>query len=352
MHLFELLQASSQSEVNPDVAPYGADIHRAQERMANASKAEKIAALMDWAKNNQPCFFGRLGAARKQNVKIDVFVVEEADIARGDGYLLETLREQRTAWKSRALIGESNSILYFFTSDTLRDLRPSELLEAVFVKIADLIFPEFGGVHADTIYTEAIPLEMRDGLFLFKAGINFFHTTAHATPNHDRRIPGGVLVSVNSVGHYANNLVRLGDCATLSEAVKAVRKIAWMSIGNGGAGLNLAQSTSWHNINPQRTCQRHPGPKHIPENFDTEEYSAYYQTDVMIPLDLARNDVVLGSTHHEVWKWLKIEYFSDEHCQQGDVNFGMFHGYRIDPEAILFNPWIPLRAKNAPDLIY
>jgi len=352
MQLFELLQSCPPAEAKPETAPYGTDIQRAQERMADASKPEKVAALMDWARNNQPCFFGRLGAARKQNVKIDVCVVEDAAVGRGDDHLRETLREHRVAWKERARIGESDSILYFFTSDTLRDLRPSKLLESVFVKIADLIFPEFGRVYADTIYTEAIPLEMSDGLFLFKAGINFFHTAAHATPNHDRRIPGGVLVSVNSVGHYANSLVRLGDCATLADAVMAVRKIAWMSIGNGGSGLSPAQTTSWHNINPQRTCPLHPRPKQIPENFDTDEYSAYYQTDVMIPSELTREDVALGSTNHEVWKWLKIEYFSEEHCQLGDVNFGMFHGYRIDPEAILFNPWIPLKAENNPNLAY
>ena len=352
MQLFELLQVCPPSDAGLVAAAYGPDIQRAQERMADASKSDQAAALMDWARNSQPCFFGRLGASRKQNIMIDVCVIDEADVQRGDDYLRGTLREHRAAWKERARNGESDSILYFFSSQTLRDVRPSILLERIFTKIADLIFPEFGGVHADTIYTEAIPLAMNDDLFLFKAGINFFHTAAHGTPNHDRRIPGGILVSVNSVGHYANNLVRIGDCASLAEAVQAVRKIAWMSIGNGGTGLSPTHSTSWHNINPERTCPMHPRPKQIPENFDTDEYAAYYQTDVMIPSELTTLDVGLGSANHEVWKWLKIEYFSDEHCELGDVNFGMFHGYRIDPEAILFNPWIPLKAENNPDLVY
>lgn len=34
------------------------------------------------------------------------------------------------------------------------------------------------------------------------------------------------------------------------------------------------------------------------------------------------------------------------------VNFGMFHGYRVDQDAFLFNPWIPLKAENNPNLVY
>ncbi len=30
----------------------------------------------------------------------------------------------------------------------------------------------------------------------------FFYSSAHRTRNHDRRIPGGILISVNAPGHF------------------------------------------------------------------------------------------------------------------------------------------------------
>ena len=82
--------------------------------------------------------------------------------------------------------------------------------EGCVMGLSDLIFHEYAPVSTDVIYTEAAPLVLNGKLLLYKAGVNFFHTTAHNTANHDRRIPGGAVISINSVGHYANNLIRAG----------------------------------------------------------------------------------------------------------------------------------------------
>ena len=71
---------------------------------------------------------------------------------------------------------------------------------------------------------------------LFKGGINLFYPSAHRTLNHDRRIPGGVMISTNSPGHYATSLVTRGVFDSFEEAVDEVRDIARRSIGNGGYG--------------------------------------------------------------------------------------------------------------------
>ncbi len=92
------------------------------------------------------------------------------------------------------------------------------------------------------IYTEAIPLRGCDGVLrLFKASVQLFHTGAHLRRHHDRRIPGGAMISVTAPGHYANSLVTQGLYTDLTESTQMVRRLAARSIGAGGLGDDRAQ---------------------------------------------------------------------------------------------------------------
>lgn len=215
-----------------------------------------------------------------------------------------------------------------------------------------MIFHEYAPVSADVIYTEAAPLILNGQLLLYKAGVNFFHTTAHNTANHDRRIPGGVVISINSVGHYANNLVRTGSAPDLDTAIASIRRLAWQSIGNGGFSLEKKESSSWHNIDPVNSCPAHERPSTVPDGFSIRKYAAWYHTDVLIPECLTKNITTVGDPCLEQWKWLTIEYFTSVQYALGSIDFGMFHGYPVDLEALLFNPFPPIRALNSPSLVY
>ena len=351
MQLFELIGTAPCHE--GEHASYGPDIDEINRQLfATTNKIEKKEILLSWAKKYQPCILGRLGSSRKRGIQISVIVVDEQDIAKGDEYLEQYLRRCRREWKDECARGESDAVLYFLNVEKLSRIPPSARLLEIFTRFSDLIFHEFGPIRPDVIYTEAAPLTVNEKLYLFKAGINIFHTTAHLTSNHDRRIPGGAVISINAVGHYANNPVSKGVFKNVDEAVDDIRRLAWQSIGNGGISAPGAATTSWHNIDPKNTCPFGLRPSTVPENFSIANYTARYHTDILIPRRLTEVPTSLGDPTIEDWKWLTIEYFTARQYELGSIDFGMFHGYPVDHEAIYFNPFPPIRAVNSPDLIY
>lgn len=147
-------------------------------------------------------------------------------------------------------------------------------------------------------------------------------------------------------------MVKQGQFKDVEDAVANIRKFAWQSIGNGGIGVNNPALTSWHNIDPKNTCPFGERPSTVPENFSIANYSARYHTDILIPRRLTEVPTTMGDPSVEDWKWLTIEYFTARQYQLGSIDFGMFHGYPVDDEAIYFNPFPPIRAVNSPKLIY
>lgn len=351
MQLFELIDAAPCQEGKH--ASYGPDIDEANRHLfSTTDKAKRKEILFTWARKFQPCILGRLGSSKKRGIQISVVIVDEQDIARGDECLKQYLRKGRRDWKNECARGESDAVLYFLCVEKLSRIPPSSHLLEIFTRFSDLIFHESGPIQPDVIYTEAAPLKVGEKLYLFKAGINFFHTTAHLTSNHDRRIPGGAVVSANAVGHYANNLVTRGVFKDVDEAVEDIRRLAWQSIGNGGISVSDEATTSWHNIDPKNTCPFGQRPSTVPENFSIANYTARYHTDILIPQYLTEVPITLGDPTVEDWRWLTIEYFTARQYELGSIDFGMFHGYPVDSEAIYFNPFPPIRAVNSPELIY
>lgn len=332
---------------------YGEDLDLANVALfRETDKTKKKEIILSWLRRKQPCLLGRLASTGKQNIQLSIYVVDDNDILLGQDHLRAYLQACRQEWKQACSKGESDAVLYFFNIRKLVDLLPSENLVDIFKAFSNLIFNEYCPVSTDVIYTEAAPLIQDGRLFLYKAGINFFHTTAHNTANHDRRVPGGAVISINSVGHYANNIVRQGLAADLDEAISNIQRLAWQSIGNGGIGLGRKRSTSWHNLDPDNTCPYPARPSTVPERFSTKKYAANYHTDVLIPDLLTRQVIEMGDPTIEEWKWLTIEYFTATQYELGSIDFGMFHGYPVDHQAINFNPFPPIRGVNSPKLIY
>ncbi|MFT4277758.1 MAG: hypothetical protein QM576_15515 [Rhodopseudomonas sp.] len=94
-----------------------------------------------------------------------------------------------------------------FNGSRLAHLKPGASLLAICEKIGNLYLVEHAPIERDVVYTESIPLR-NSGVGLFKAGINIFYPSAHRTRNHDRRIPGGIMISINS------RRKRIGDFVT------------------------------------------------------------------------------------------------------------------------------------------
>ncbi len=325
----------------------------------DASEEEKRAALFKWTGRSQPCLFGRLashhdrGESATKGLGIDLCWIHEWEIAQGRNYVSAKIQRARRAWKDRAERGESSGFLIMFNSRQLTYAKPGKQLLDVCIELSNLYLIEHAPIAADVIYTEAVPLRRGDGaLTLFKAGCNIFYSGAHRTVNHDRRLPGGLMFSMNSPGHYANSLMVRGIMENLTEAVDFIRETAFRSIGNGGIGCPGMPSASWHNEadSTESTAPGRRRPSYIPHNFDPSRYSAVYHTDVLVPTNVTTDDRIVHDSYAEaeaeVWKYLILDYITTEEFPVEHVNHALFHGQLIEECGKYHNPWPARVAHN------
>ncbi|MFN3686642.1 hypothetical protein [Salinarimonas sp.] len=311
---------------------------------------ERYEALLAWLSRNQPCLFGRFAARGLRGLDIDVAWLDDTDIALGDEHLRFKIQSLRRAWKREASQGRAHGFLVMLNSVKLAHALPGAALVDICRRFADLYFVEFAPVDVDVIYTEAVPLR-RNRLSLFRGGANLFYTGAHGTANHDRRVPGGILLSINSVGHWANTQVANGQASDLSEAVDRVMDLALRSIGNGGIGMSPGRSCTWLNREscPRRLARRRPLtglPRSIPDDHSQTFYSGLYHTDVLVP-DVVTRDVDFSRTDN-LWERLEFTYISEEPLAPGHENFGQMHGHSAAYEALYANPWLPVQPVRWP----
>lgn len=313
---------------------------------------EKRCALWRWIGRSQPCMFGRLAANGAKHLRADLCWIHPWELAEPRAYVAEKIQRARRAWKDRAERGESSGFLIMFNHPRLAYAAPSPEFVALSAVLSNLYLVEHAPIEADVIYTEAVPLRAPDGqLTIFKAGCNIFNSGAHATRNHDRRVPGGVMFSMNSPGHYANSLAAGGHVDSFDEALALIKKTAMTSIGNGGIGCPATGTTSWHNHDETETSSvpwASRRPSHVPTAADESRYAALYHTDVLVATDVMSDGRHVQSPFggEEVWAHLILDYISAERFPADHVNYGLFHGHPVDDCGKYHNPWPARRARN------
>jgi hypothetical protein len=352
---------------------FGADIDRAHRVLLDPDAAEpqKEAELRRWLALYQPCLFGRLaarqgaGTAASKGLGFEIVWIADRDLDLGEEHVAARIQAGRRAWKERAERGESSALLIFFNSERLALARPGAELREAARRLAELYLVEFGRVDGDVVYTEAVPLRHPDGrLHVYKASTQLFYTGAHLMRNHDRRIPGGMVISMNGPGHLARSLALRRVTPDYPRAVEFVRSTAMRSIGNGGIGHPAALSSSWHNRldAPHATggeCPV-PSPRTAPsrraalEQVDHDRFSAVYQIDVLIQSDVLGETDPRPQAHRpeDVWPQLHLEYISTRMTTPDEPDHGWFNGVPIDECALYHNPWPPYRAQNSADFDY
>jgi hypothetical protein len=311
----------------------------------------KKARFRQWARRHQPCLFGRLGAKDSAGVHYDMCWVDRATLCRGSKWVTRVIQQAREDWKSRASQGLSHGFLIMFNAPELAYAKPGgQLLEAC-QALCDLFLVEHAPVALDTIYTESVPFQQANGdIVCLRGGINVFYGSAHRTRNHDRRVPGGILVSVNSPGLLAHSLVKRGLAPDLEAALERVRNLAWASIGNGGHSLGKrgASSCTWHNRDSSRPpdqCPMKHRPTHVPDDFSSEYYSALYHTDVLLPSNVMsdlRRDVPRETG--EIWPKLDFEYISAKKHPEDHENHGFVQGQPVQRDMQHRHIWAPRQA--------
>lgn len=161
--------------------------------------------LNSWLMRHQPCLFGRLAA--KQEL-ISYCILTESDLRKSDAEIRNQIQAARTQWTKEGYDGRKSGFVILATSPILAHAVPSDTLRALATRLCELYLIERPKIELDSIYHDDIFLEKPDGekmTWKWLAGVNYFCANADGRWWHDHRIPGGLAISVNSVGHLVQS---------------------------------------------------------------------------------------------------------------------------------------------------
>jgi hypothetical protein len=188
--------------------PFSSDIVDCHaELFDSAASVEQIASLLlRWIRANQPCIFGRAAAAQK---RVAVCVIRERDLRKGDDFVASLILDHHQIWRADALKGLQHGFLVALVSRRVALAEPSLALKRLALRLGSLYLGnvQSEAVRENDILLDEIFLDLREGLpRKWKVGANYFSSQGDQRWWHDHRVPGGILLSMNSVGHMARAL--------------------------------------------------------------------------------------------------------------------------------------------------
>ncbi|EJZ6595141.1 hypothetical protein OIK79_005165 [Salmonella enterica] len=325
---------------------FGKDIEDVHSFIFNESDKHRIEQILrKWASAKQPCVFGKLACKQIKGLDFHLSIINDTELYCDDNKLFDFLRNERIVFKERALRGEVSAHLIYFVHPLLAFAKPSKELVDIQKYICSLHMPECYPIKEDVIYTESIPLKERGGIKIYKAGVNIFYSSAHGTRNHDRRIPGGLLISVNSPGHFMRLAIERGIYDNQNQALADILNMTIQSVGKGGYSHPKSVSTTWHHTTKM---DRFGCPAHT---VNSAYYSGFYHTDVLIPGLLTQDSRILHEINNNdpmIFNWNVLFYVSLEDFPANDPYYGEFLGIPVDEDAVFFNPFQPRKFENKP----
>lgn len=287
--------------------PFSPEVASANASIAAASSSPEIqqAIISAWLQKHQPCLFGRLAAKLGQ---LHFCILAERDLLRSDGQIRDLIQEQRLAWTRAGFEGRRSGFVILALSERLATARPDANLRALAQLLAGAYL--LRDVEVDSIYHDEIFLEKPgSGRTTWKwlVGVNYFAANGDRRWWQDHRIPGGIALSMNSVGHMAKSgmIARAwetfqadirvdlnefapshkSDIDSLGRALEfAMRTIALASDGPSGPATLLR---------PRLDSAVASCPIELPQflrDKDHCQYLGYYHTDFTLPSEYFLED--------------------------------------------------------------
>src|SRR2546423_1836909 len=265
------------------------------------SEDEIITLLRSWLQRNQPCLFGRIAA------KLDLLtfcIIQEAELFESDEYIHDKIQTARLEWTRDAFKGRKNGFIVAVISPILALAEPNRSVFELAQRLCSLYLQK-EQINADEIYLDEIFLEepgMEKETRRFYTGVNYFSTQGDKRWWHDHRFPGGLALSVNSVGH----LVRSGNIAKNLEIISKDYNITldtgWVAspVDSLSKALELAMrtismaaETPWGRATELKAvAEDDPNLPKCPIDLTGNiaekshcEYKGFYHTDVTLPSD-------------------------------------------------------------------
>lgn len=270
------------------------------------SELDKSRVLDAWLSKYQPCLFGRLAARTKS---ITYCFLDQKDLLGDYSGLIAKIQNRRLQWHRQGFKGASSAFVIHVTCPILANALPSPALLQIAKRLSQAYL--LTNVDADEIYLDEIFLE-KPGLnrttWKWVTGINYFATNADGRWWQDHRIPGGIALSVNSVGHLVQSGRLTQALKTMDQLLGGEEECSGLQLVNSlTTALDLAMRTialasdavsgkatelvALPDPMPQEFPKCPFSPPKILEGFDYTSYRGWYHTDITLPTDYFRADV-------------------------------------------------------------
>ena len=287
---------------------FSSDMEAALRKMSAApSDSERSSVLSNWLQHHQPCLFGRIAAQRGL---MSYCILTTADVEKGDDFVREKIQASRTAWSAAAFDGAKSGFLIAVVSSQLAEAKPNETV-AAFARALVGLYLQIDEEHVDLdkIYVDDVRLEaLVPGrpTWQWDVGVNYFSAHADGRWWNDHRIPAGLALSMNSVGHMVKSTIQSQAVSDLERRLNAeCGERADSKLDSLDKALRMAMMTIDRaaETSSGRATWLLPdsGPGSVPQcpidlppllaDKNHCEYAGYYHTDVTLPSAYFRPDV-------------------------------------------------------------
>jgi hypothetical protein len=303
--------ASLMNSLTPDPwrleVGFSQDIEEANKVLFSPNINDSVAMMKEWLQKNQPCVFGRMAA---KFGFIQYCILTEADLRLPDEAIEMKIQDARLQWIREAYDGKKSNLVVLAVSAAISYARPDQTVANIAQRLCSLYLrteARFDFVHHDHIFLEK-PGPSRT-TWRWLAGVNYFSAQGDKRWWQDHRIPGGMGLSINSVGHLvksekiAHAMRELNEQLGISDEevwndskVDSLEKallLAMQTISNASPAvsgratelLKVPKDLNWINL---PDC-----PVELPSSLSDKnhcEYLGYYHTDYTLPSEYFRSD--------------------------------------------------------------
>lgn len=279
--------------------PFSPDIAAANEQLLLAPDDDIASTIINqWIGKNQPCLFGRIAA--KADL-ISYCILTEKELLGDRIALHDKIQKRRREWISAGFKGKKSAFVILVISAEVATATPDENVARLAQELCKLYLLQ-DEIDLDRFYLDDIFLKIpgkTDTTWKWLAGVNYFCAQGDQRWWHDHRIPGGLALSVNSVGHLVKSgqlstaLKFLGEAMGVPPELEKERKVDSLA-----TALQLAMSTisKAHNTISGKATNLMPFPNPVPAEmpplpfdlathaeWDYTTYQGWFNTDFTLP---------------------------------------------------------------------
>lgn len=288
-----------------DEVPFSADLSATSGEIHDAGTDEDRAeALGKWLQRHQPCLFGRIAAQRGL---LTYCFLSAADMQEGDDHVRAKIQTARTDWSAEAFAGRRSGFIIALVSRDLDRALPDDIVCRIAKRLTSL-YLLIDETNVDRIYLDSLRLEANlptRPTWEWDVGVNYFSSHGDGRWWHDHRIPVGMALSMNSVGHMVKATIQAQIGQELQQRLDVLDfEQVDSTVDSLGRALKLAMMTidraakttsgraTWllpRDRDTPSTC-----PFELPSSLAGKDFCAYggfYHTDVTLPSLYFRPDV-------------------------------------------------------------